>query len=126
MATSKHYGRAIDNAISEILREKTPAQLKKEFNEAYAGQIESLYQQYLLMCACEKLKGSEAVLNQTIQELPLPSRVKNILDAIGIGSVRELVNYSYMDLSHLRELGRISLKQIEDYLSMVGLSLRKK
>lgn len=113
----------IQRTINQILTKKGESTVWKEFLENRKEEVDALYQDYLRDLAYSKLKGSEAILNQSIEELPFDSRAKNILIGQGIFTVRDLITYSSMDLSHINCLGRVSLRDIEDYIERVGLSL---
>ena len=115
----------VQRTIDLIVSEKGNQVLWKEFLIKRKEDIDALYQDYLRDLAYKELKGSEAILNQAIDELPFDSRAKNLLKSKGILSVRELIQYSNMDLSHINSLGRVSLQEIEDYLGKVGLQLSK-
>lgn len=113
----------IQRTINQILSKKGENTVWKEFLENRKEEVDALYQDYLRDLAYDKLKGSEAILNQPIEELPFDSRARNKLIGEGILTVRDLVQYSSMDLSHINCLGRVSLRDIEDYIERVGLSL---
>ena len=115
----------IQNTIEQIVSEKGKSQVWKDFIDCRQEEVEALYQDYLRDLAYERLKGTDAIRNQSIDELPLDSRAKNLLIGQGINTVRDLIQYSFMDISHFNSLGRITLQEIEDYLKKVGLELSK-
>ena len=115
----------VQRTINHIVSEKGNPVLWKEFLMSRKEDIDALYQDFLRDLAYQELKGSDAILNQAIDDLPFDSRARNLLMSKGIRTVRELIRYSSIDLSHINSLGRVSLQEIEDYLEKVGLQLSK-
>ena len=59
----------------------------------------------------------------SIEELDLSVRSHNCLMRAGIGTVAELTKFSASELARIRNMGRVSLREIEEKLSALGLSL---
>ncbi len=116
-------GALIQSTIAEIRKGKSDSQLWDDFMLSKAELLDDLFQDYLIELAYNKLHGSEAVLSQSVIDLPIPSHAKNILTSNGITTVRELIGHSVFDLSHLPGFGQKSLSIIIDYLSRVGFEL---
>ena len=58
-----------------------------------------------------------------IRDLELSIRSENCLLRAGIRTIGDLIQYSRDDLLKIRNLGKISLKEIEEKLQAFGLSL---
>ena len=125
MPGKKNYGTLVQDTIDTILRENTPEKIKRDFNLKYYDQIDALYQEYLFELACKKLKGDHRVMIQLVDDMPFPLKIKNILKSYGIKDMNDLVNCSYGGLSNMVGLGQISAKEIERYLAMLGLQIKK-
>lgn len=123
MAYRIKNSKLIQHTIDQIISERGKSQVWKDFLDCRKEEVESLYQDYLRDLAYERLKCSDAILNQLVNDLPLNSRAKNVLIGHGINTVRDLIQYSFMDLAHFNSLGQITLHEIENYLEKVGLRL---
>ena len=64
-------------------------------------------------------------LSSGVQVLKLGVRASNCLQALGIHTVKELTEWSALDLARTRSLGSRTLQQIVDALNEHGLSLRE-
>jgi DNA-directed RNA polymerase subunit alpha len=64
-------------------------------------------------------------LDTPIEELDLSVRSYNCLKRVGITTVGELVAKSEAELLDIRNLGRSSVNEFREKLSMLGLELRK-
>lgn len=72
-------------------------------------------------------KSSDSeILSRPIHDLELTIRGENCLLRGGILTVGDLLQKTRDDLLKIRNLGKISLKEIEDKLKSVGLNLREK
>ncbi len=116
----------VQKTINAIVAEKTESTIWEEFLQLRRDEIETMFQNYLRDLAFERLKGSKEILSQTTEDMPFTTKVKAVLIANGITDVKSLISHSYMDLSHLNNLGRVSLQEIEDYVKKVGFSLATK
>ena len=125
MAGKKNYGTLVQDTIDAILKENTPEKVKRDFNIKCHDQIDALYQNYLFELACEKLKGDRRIMIQQVDDMPFSVKVKNILKTNGIKDMTDLVNCSYGGLNRMGGLGQISAKEIEHYLAMLGLQIKK-
>ena len=65
-------------------------------------------------------------MNHPVHELELSIRSENCLLRGGIHSIGDLLQKSRDDLLKIRNLGKISLKEIGEKLDDVGLKLREK
>ncbi|MDR0671068.1 MAG: DNA-directed RNA polymerase subunit alpha, partial [Oscillospiraceae bacterium] len=65
----------------------------------------------------------DKVLEMTIEELDLSVRSFNCLKRAGINSVEDLVGKTEADMMKVRNLGRKSLEEVINKLSVMGLSL---
>jgi DNA-directed RNA polymerase subunit alpha len=65
----------------------------------------------------------EAKLRTTIAELKLSVRASNCLESEGLGSVRELVQFTEDQLLELRNFGDTTLAEVRDRLNEMGLHL---
>ena len=69
--------------------------------------------------------GKEKVLEMTIEELDLSVRSFNCLKRAGINTVEDLISRTEDDMMKVRNLGRKSLEEVINKLSVLGLSLKK-
>ena len=67
----------------------------------------------------------EELLDQSVDVLDLPIRPSNSLAFYGVKTLRELVALTDRDLLKMKNLGRVSLKEIKKQLAVHGLSLRR-
>ena len=125
MALRYKPGVLIQSTIEEICNEKSKDQLWQDFMNAKADVLEDLYQEYLTNLAYSRLFGNDKILCQSVAELPIPSHTRNILKKQGIETVRDLINYSSIDLAHMSGFGQKSVGVIEDYLAHVGFELSR-
>lgn len=72
----------------------------------------------------ESITG-ERLSEKGIEDLMLSSRTYNCLKRAGVNTISDLTSMSRTKLMRLRNLGKSSLKEIEDSLHEVGLTLRK-
>ena len=66
----------------------------------------------------------EKMLEMTIEELDLSVRSYNCLKRAGINSVQELTDRTDAQMMKVRNLGRKSLVEIQEKLSLLGLGFR--
>ena len=123
MALRFKPGELIQTTIDQICKEQSRTQLWESFLIENASMLEEFFQEYLTNLAYSRLRGRDLVLNQSVMELPIPSHTKNILKKQGLETVRDMVQYSSIELSHLPGFGQKSVVIIEDYLSRVGFRL---
>ena len=71
-------------------------------------------------------EGQDKVMDMTIEELDLSVRSFNCLKRAGINTVNELVQKTEDEMIKVRNLGKKSLEEVENKLSDLGLSLKKK
>lgn len=64
-------------------------------------------------------------INMSIEDLDLTVRSYNCLKRAGIQTVEELINRSEDEMSHVRNLGKKSLKEVKEKLADLGLSFRQ-
>ncbi|MBQ9564491.1 MAG: DNA-directed RNA polymerase subunit alpha [Synergistaceae bacterium] len=70
--------------------------------------------------------GDEEFLSRPVRELELSIRSENCLLRGGIQSIGDLLQRSRDDLLKIRNLGKISLNEIEEKVQKAGLTLREK
>lgn len=63
-------------------------------------------------------------LDRMVEDLDLSVRAYNCLKRAGIHSVRQLVEYSEIDLLNIRNFGAKSIEEVKDKLISLGLNLR--
>ena len=123
MAQRVKPGELIRSTIEEIRCEKKDSLLWDDFMIDQAEVLNDLFDDYLINLAYKKLYGSEKILNQSVKELPVPPHARNILLKNKIETIRDLIQHSSIDLSHLPGFGQVSVNVIMDYLSKVGFKL---
>lgn len=64
------------------------------------------------------------VVDINIEDLDLSVRSYNSLKRAGIHSLQDLLNYTYEDMTKIRNLGKKSLKEIEERLQSKGYNLK--
>lgn len=64
------------------------------------------------------------IIHHTIASLMLSKRANNCLERAGIETIDKLLSYTPSELKRLPWLGKVTIKEIVDCLSGVGLSLR--
>jgi len=75
----------------------------------------------------EKEKSEkEKVLNKTIEELDFSVRSYNCLKKSNVNTLRDLVNYSPMEVIKIKNLGKKSLDEIKEKLAKYGFVLGEK
>ena len=67
----------------------------------------------------------EKILEMNIEELDLSVRSYNCLKRAGINTVEELIQRDEDEMMKVRNLGRKSLEEVQQKLSLLGLGLRK-
>ena len=67
---------------------------------------------------------TSAMKSKMIEELELSVRSYNCLKRAGISNVEELVEKTEDELMHVRNLGKKSLKEVEDKIYSLGLSFK--
>ena len=65
----------------------------------------------------------DKILEMTIEELDLSVRSFNCLKRANINTVEDLISKTGEDMMKVRNLGRKSLEEVQNKLSMMGLSL---
>ena len=65
----------------------------------------------------------DKILEMTIEELDLSVRSFNCLKRANINTVEDLISKTDEDMMKVRNLGRKSLEEVQNKLSMMGLSL---
>lgn len=128
-ATRVGYRTDLDRLILEITTNgtiKPSAALKKSANilVGYFNQIVSPKK-------APKVKKKEKIslvsmLELTVEELDLPTRIANALRKGGYGTVGALAGTSRADLTGVKNLGEKSIKIIEEVLKKKGISLKGK
>lgn len=64
------------------------------------------------------------VVNMIIDDLDLTVRSYNCLKRAGISTVEELTQKTEEEMSHVRNLGKKSLKEVKEKLAELGLSFK--
>lgn len=67
---------------------------------------------------------SDEILNKRIYDTDLSTRTKNSLRSTEIEFVYEIIEYSKNDLMRCRNMGKKSLDEIENFLTLHGLKLK--
>jgi DNA-directed RNA polymerase subunit alpha len=67
----------------------------------------------------------DKILDMSIEELDLSVRSYNCLKRAGINTVGELIMKTEEDMMKVRNLGKKSLEEVDEKLSLLGLALRK-
>ena len=73
----------------------------------------------------EDIKVTEKFVDQAIEDLDLSIRSTNCLKRQGIDTLQALTQVTEEEMTKFRNLGKKSLKEIQDKLAQLGLSLKK-
>jgi len=71
-------------------------------------------------------KEKEKILNKTIEELDFSVRSYNCLKKSNVNTLRDLVNYSPMEVIKIKNLGKKSLDEIKEKITKYGFVLGEK
>jgi DNA-directed RNA polymerase subunit alpha len=69
--------------------------------------------------------ADQAVLNKSIDDLQLSVRSKKCLQKLNVNTLGDLMNYTESQLMSVKNFGSVSLKEVKDKLTSMGLSLRE-
>jgi len=117
---AKEYGGDnVDELISEMLA-----------NSGFVNQNKRMVIEY---CQLETIKDSESacykwlldnsILDIPIEGLDLGIRAYNCLKRAGIKTVRDLTHMTFLEIAHIRNMGRKSAEAVKDRLDHLGLKL---
>jgi DNA-directed RNA polymerase subunit alpha len=70
-------------------------------------------------------KDKDEIFNTSIEELDFTVRTSNCLRSVKIDLVSDLVNCTKKDILNIRWMGILSLREIEQTLTSMGLSLKE-
>ena len=92
----------MSSILSQYLPPDTPA-LRKEFETAYADELDALYQRFLASKARERLEREHpAVLATPVERLDLPPRTITALKGKWLDTVADLLSFSEEDLARIK------------------------
>ena len=97
----------------------TDPKLKEKFIEIYRPQIEELWELFMADIAIEKVAIDHPLLKTKLIDTPLSNRAKNCLMAADVKTVADIATYSLTELAMFRNMGKGTLKEIEDYMKEV-------
>lgn len=69
--------------------------------------------------------AEQAMLNKPIDDLQLSVRSKKCLQKLNVNTLGDLMNYTEQQLMSVKNFGSVSLKEVKDKLTAMGLSLRQ-
>jgi DNA-directed RNA polymerase alpha subunit len=78
------------------------------------------------LCGISISDRAKASLDKPVAELELSLRCASVLEAVGITTVKKLVNHTETDMLKYRNFGRKSLNEIKQKLSEMDLRLGMK
>lgn len=125
-----------NGVVSPDLAVGEAAKLLREYFNILTGEIAKLYPEEaeLRGISLESLSTAEetvndaqenALLSRAVRELDLSIRSENCLLRGGIHTIGDLVSRSRESLLKIRNLGKISLTEIEEKMTKLGLSLQE-
>lgn len=94
----------------------TDPKLKEKFIEMYRPQIEELWELFMADIAIEKVAIDHPLLKTKLEDTPLSSRAKNCLRFANVKTAADITVYSLSELKMFRNMGKGTLKEIEDYM----------
>lgn len=94
--------------------------LASHFNQLYDPKVQAVEQESK---TANESAVSQDVLNTTIDELDLPTRIYNSLRNGGIETIEQLISVPRKELVSMRNMGGKSISVIEDKLTDKGISL---
>jgi DNA-directed RNA polymerase subunit alpha len=72
----------------------------------------------------EKSEADRAMMNKTIDELQFSVRSRKCLQRLNVNTLGELMSYSESELMSVKNFGSISLKEVKEKLTELGMGLR--
>ncbi len=69
--------------------------------------------------------ADQALMSKSIDDLQLSVRSKKCLQKLNVMTIGDVMNYSESQLMSVKNFGSVSLKEVKDKLSSMGLSLRE-
>ena len=99
--------------------DETDPKLKELFIERNRPELERMWRDFLNDYAVEKIAEEHPLLMTKLEDTPLSTRAKNVLREIDIKTVADISVYSLSELIVLRDMGKKTLQEIEDYMKEV-------
>ncbi len=96
-------------------------ELEEKFFEKYQDRFQSWFDAFVLGEVMTRAAGMYPVLNTRIEDTPLSNRAKKALLGMDVNTVARLYQYSPAELSHIRNMGAGTVKEICDYIAGLGI-----
>ena len=114
---------ATDALIAPIIKNydfsKDDQTLRDRFQEDYKEELNQLWELFLADVAMEKAIQEHPELQTKLEDTPLSGRAKNCLREADVKTVADITIYSLKELAYFRNMGKMTLKEIEDYVKEV-------
>ena len=95
--------------------------LNEKFRIAFKDRLQELVDDFLFQESIERLAADFPALKGKIADTPLSNRTKNCLRVADVVTVADLVQYSPAELRSFRNMGKKSVKEIEDFIAGIGI-----
>ena len=105
--------------IEDINFDTTTSALKEKFFKVYRVELQELWDMFMTDIAIEQLAEKHPLLRTKLEDTPLSGRAKNCLREADVKTVADITVYSLTELKMFRNMGKMTLKEIEDYVKDV-------
>ncbi len=123
--------------FEKLLLQKGDVELVVTYAKEHYNQMNYMFRHYVIMFleqatrdeiaenVLKKLQEEQEVLSSKITEFNTSKRLSQICERENINTVGDLTLYSRLDLAMLRSCGRKTIREVEDLLESLNLSLQQ-
>ena len=123
--------------FEKLLLQKGDVELVVTYAKEHYNQMNYMFRHYVIMFleqatrdeiaenVLKKLQEEQEVLSSKITEFNTSKRLSQICERENIKTVGDLTLYSRLDLAMLRSCGRKTIREVEDLLESLNLSLQQ-
>ena len=123
--------------FEKLLLQKGDVELVVTYAKEHYNQMNYMFRHYVIMFleqatrdeiaenVLKKLQEEQEVLSSKITEFNTSKRLSQICERENIKTVGDLTLYSRLDLAMLRSCGRKTVREVEDLLESLNLSLQQ-
>ena len=94
-------------------------ELRKQFEEKYRVRLQEMWDSFLFDIAVERATKTHPLLQTKLNDTPLSSRAKKCLEALDVKTVADIAIFTLPELAMIRNMGKATLMEIEDYMKGV-------
>ena len=122
--------------FEKLLLQKGDVELVVTYAKEHYNQMNYMFRHYVIMFleqatrdeiaenVLKKLQEEQEILSSKITEFNTSKRLSQICERENIKTVGDLTLYSRLDLAMLRSCGRKTIREVEDLLESLNLSLQ--